>query len=120
MATKKQQRRRYERARAHAHGEQNDVEPSADAKRSDRGKSRRVPATPGVPNPPNRRRAARRALVFASLFLLVELYVPVIGGKTSPPAKFAFALYMFMMFWLIGLMTERWAWRRHLKQQGKL
>ncbi len=120
MATKKQQRRRYERARAHAQTEQDGDQSRDSSNDNGRSKGRRPAAGPAAPSPPNPRRAARRALVFASLFLLVELYIPAIGGHSSPPAKFAFAVYMFLMFLVIGLMTERWAWRRYLKQQGKL
>jgi hypothetical protein len=121
MATKKQQRRRYQRARAHGRGADSQVEGDAGSKPArsgDRGAARGGPRRPGVPQPPSVKRAVRRAAVLSSLFLLALLYTPL-GNKQTPASKLLFAVWMFGMFALVTLMTERWAYRRYLKQQGK-
>jgi hypothetical protein len=119
MATKKQQRRRYQRARAHGRGVDGHIEVEGDGG-SGRPKSR-SPASRGarVVQPPSMLRAARRSSLLAALFLGLLLVTPL-GNKQTPAQKVFFAVWMFTMFCLVTLMTDRWAYRRYLKQQGKL
>jgi hypothetical protein len=121
VATKKQQRRRYERARAHGRGVDMHVEERADEKPKARREAGR-PARggrPGGPQPPSLRRAARRSFALAAIFYLALLYTPLGKGQAQGQKAF-FALWMFTMFMLVTLLTDRWAYRRYLKQQGKL
>ena len=120
MATKKQQRRRYQRARAHGRGIDTQVEHDEEAKPSGRSSRRSAPARGrGVPNPPSLTRALKRSGVLCAVFLALLLYTPL-GGKQTPAQKVFFTLWMFFMFTGVTLLTERWAWKRYLKQQGKL
>jgi hypothetical protein len=120
VATKKQQRRRYERARAHGRGDDGHVEVESDAKPAkspSRGGSRGTRRSV-VPPEPSIKRAVKRSGVLSLIFLAALLYTPL--GKGQPPAaKLLFSVWMFGMFALVTLMTERWAYRRYLKQQGK-
>jgi hypothetical protein len=123
MATKKQQRRRYQRARAHGRGiDGQDEHSDDDAQPKSRGRSegRKTPARGrGIPNPPSLSRAVKRSGVLCAVFLALLLYTPL-GGKQTPAQKVLFALWMFVMFTGVTLLTERWAWKRYQKQQGKL
>ena len=119
MATKKQQRRRYERARAHGRGADHHIEVEGDAG-SERRKGRSSAPRGGarVVQPPSMLRAARRSSLLAVLFLGLLLFTPL-GNKQTAAQKGFFAVWMFTMFCLVTLMTDRWAYRRYLKQQGK-
>jgi hypothetical protein len=122
MATKKQQRRRYERARAHGRGVGAHLEEPTDGK----PKARREPARADrsgrplrTPQPPSVSRALKRSAALAAVFYLVLMYTPL-GNKQTPSSKLVFAVWMFSMFMLVTLLTDRMAWKRYLKQQGKL
>ena len=121
MATKKQQRRRYERARAHGRGADTHLEEATDAKPKARKATSpaRGGRQPGVPRPPSLSRALKRSGALAAVFYLVLLYTPL-GDKQTPSQKLVFAVWMFSMFLLVTMLTDRWAWKRYLKQQGKL
>jgi hypothetical protein len=123
MATKKQQRRRYQRARAHGRGDDVQVDRSDDeveSKPRGRSSGKSTPARGrGVPNPPSLSRAVKRSGVLCAVFLALLLYTPL-GGKQTPAQKLLFAVWMFVMFTGVTLLTERWAWKRYQKQQGKL
>lgn len=116
MATKKQQKRRYQQAKAHARGRDlaDPEAPRVEKKQSSAARSRGG----RVPQQPNPLKAAQKAGVFAALFFLVEHFTGL-GGKSSPAAQAIFAVWMFAMFWVIGMWTERYQWRRYLKQQGQ-
>jgi hypothetical protein len=123
MATKKQQRRRYERARAH--GRRADGTAADDSVTVEKGRSsrnRRPDRRPvREPQPPNPKRAAKRSVLVAALFYLLITYTPLFGGqKSSPAATLMFSVWTFGMFFVVTMFTERWAWNRYLKQQGKL
>ncbi|MGN6379846.1 MAG: hypothetical protein ACTHNU_12905 [Gaiellales bacterium] len=121
MATKKQQRRRYQRARAHGRGVDTQIERD-DEEAKPKGRSSAKSAPPrgrGVPQPPSLSRAIKRSGILCVVFLGLLLYTPL-GGKQSPAQKVLFALWMFCMFAGVTLLTERWAYKRYLKQQGKL
>ena len=119
MATKKQQRRRYQRARAHGRGVDSHIEVEGDD-RPERTKSRSSASRGGarVVQPPSMIRAARRSVLLAALFLGLLVFTPL-GSKQTPTQKAFFAVWMFTMFCLVTLMTDRWAYRRYQKQQGK-
>lgn len=120
MATKKQQRRRYQRARAHGRGVDGghvevEGEPTSARQKSRPASSRQA----RVVQPPSMIRAARRSVLLAGLFLGLLVVTPL-GNKQTPAQKVFFAVWMFTMFCLVTLMTDRWAYKRYLKQQGKL
>ena len=123
MATKKQQRRRYQRARAHGRGiDAQDERPDDEAQSKSRGRSsgKSAPARGrGIPKEPSLSRAVKRSGVLCAVFLALLLYTPL-GGKQTPGQKALFAVWMFVMFTGVTLLTERWAWKRYQKQQGKL
>jgi hypothetical protein len=119
MATKKQQRRRYQRARAHGRGVDGGHVEVEGERTPPRPKTRSGGARQArVIQPPSMIRAARRSVLLAGLFLVLLLVTPL-GNKQSPAQKVFFAVWMFTMFCLVTLMTDRWAYKRYLKQQGK-
>lgn len=111
MATKKQQRRKYERAvgRGRLH---DGYEPPPAPGKPDKAPARR---RPGEPQPPSVARTAKRAVLFAALFYIV---VSLTARTSTTTVKLVNAVMMFFAFWAIGLAVERYAWRRHLKKQG--
>jgi hypothetical protein len=115
MATRKQQRRKYQRAVAHArHHDADDAPEREDGK----GKTdRKQPARParGVAVAPSARRTAKRALLFATLFYLV---ITLTSSNVSPAVKIANTVVMFVLFWSMGWMVENFVWRRYQKKQG--
>src|SRR6187401_2618008 len=103
MATRKQQRRKYQRAVAHAR-----LHDADDAPEREDGKGRpdrKQPARParGVPVAPSARRTAKRALLFATLFYLV---ITLTSSSVSPAVKIANTVVMFVLFWSMGWMVE--------------
>jgi hypothetical protein len=122
MATKKQQRRRYQRARAHGRGvdgaaDDDSVTVEKGRSTRDRRGNRRSIREPQRPNP---KRAAKRSVLVAALFFLLITYTPLFGGqKSSPAATLMFSVWTFGMFFVVTMFTERWAWNRYVKQQGK-
>jgi hypothetical protein len=122
MATKKQQRRKYQRARAHGRGV--DAGAADDSVTVDKGRASRdrrsTRRTAREPQPPNPKRAAKRSVLVAALFFILITYTPLFGGqKSSPAATVMFSVWTFGMFFVVTMFTERWAWNRYLKQQGK-
>lgn len=106
------------RAKAHGRGDDH-VDVDEDGERPDRKPARAQAKQRGgarVPQPPNARRAAQKAILFAALFYLVQHFTSL-GGKTSQSTQMLFSVWMFAMFWVIGMWTERWTWKRYLKQQ---
>lgn len=114
MATRKQQRRKYQRALAHArHHDGNDAPQREDGvAKADRKQARPVR---GMPVEPSAMRTAKRALLFATLFYLVISFT---GGNVSPVVKLANTAVMFVLFWSMGWMVENFVWRRYQKKQG--
>ena len=113
MATRKQQRRKYQRAvgRGRLHP---GFEPS---EHDDRKPDRKPEARPsrGTPMAPSARRTAKRAILFATLFYLVITFT---SSGVSPNVKLANTAVMFVLFWSMGWMVENFVWRRHQKKQG--
>jgi len=114
MATRKQQRRKYQRAVAHARHLDGDEAEQHDEGRAKPDKKQAVRAR-GVPLEPSARRTAKRALLFATLFYLVISFT---GGGVSPAVKLANTAVMFVLFWSMGWMVENFVWRRYQKKQG--
>jgi hypothetical protein len=114
MATRKQQRRKYQRAVAHA---RNHEVGGAFEHEESRGKPDRKQARPvrGAPVEPSALRTAKRALLFATLFYLVITFT---SSNVSPTIKIANTVVMFVLFWSMGWMVENFVWRRHQKKHG--
>jgi hypothetical protein len=115
VATRKQQRRKYERAVAHARqldGDEAEQHEDGRAK-ADKKSAGRLPR--GTPEPPSARRTAKRAIVFATLFYLVITFT---SKGVSPAVKLANTAVMFVLFWSMGWMVENFVWRRYQKKQG--
>jgi hypothetical protein len=112
MATRKQQRRKYQRAVAHARLQDGDET----ARRADE-KAEKKPAAKvrGVPLEPSAKRTAKRALLFATLFYLV---ITLTSSNVSPGVKVANTAVMFVLFWSMGWMVENFVWRRYQKKHG--
>ena len=112
MATRKQQKRRHQRTVGRGRVYDPEVatprEPEKKGHSSERGRG---------PQPPSWRRTARRALVFAAIFLLATSFLPFF--HMTPTSRIFSSVYLFLMFWMVGTLTETWAWRRHLKKQGQ-
>jgi hypothetical protein len=112
MATRKQQRRKYQRAVAHArHLDGDEVE--REERKPERKQAARAPR--GTPMAPSARRTAKRALLFATLFYLVITFT---SKGVSPTVKIANTAVMFILFWSMGWMVENFVWRRYQKKQG--
>jgi hypothetical protein len=115
MATRKQQRRKYQRAVAHARLHETDDAAERDEGRAkpDKKPAGRLPR--GAPLEPSAKRTAKRAILFATLFYLVISFT---GGNVSPAVKLANTAVMFVLFWSMGWMVENFVWRRYQKKQG--
>ncbi|MGH3139725.1 MAG: hypothetical protein ACRDQE_08320 [Gaiellales bacterium] len=113
MATRKQQRRKYQRAVAHARSHEGDDGADQREVKPDKKQAARSPR--GTPMVPSARRTAKRAVIFATLFYLVITFT---GGGVSPAVKLANTAVMFILFWSMGWMVESFVWRRHQKKQG--
>jgi len=112
VATRKQQRRKYQRAVAHARHVDAD-EAEHEERKPERKQAARAPR--GTPVAPSARRTAKRALLFATLFYLVISFT---SKGVSPTVKIANTAVMFVLFWSMGWMVENFVWRRHQKKQG--
>ena len=113
MATRKQQRRTYQRAvgRGRLHPGYEAAE--HEEKKPERKQAARPPR--GTPEPPSARRTAKRAILFATLFYLVITFT---SSGVSPVVKLANTAVMFVLFWSMGWMVENFVWRRYQKKQG--
>ena len=113
MATRKQQRRKYQRAVAHARSHEGDD--AADQREAKPDKKQAARSPRGTPMVPSARRTAKRAVIFATLFYLVITFT---GGGVSPTVKLLNTAVMFVLFWSMGWMVENFVWRRYQKKQG--
>lgn len=118
MATKKQQRRKYQRAKEHqrsTHGGEVDDEgrPQTERKPASTRGGRRVQEV----GPPSITRAARRAAIFAAVIFVMFQILPL-GKKLSPQAAAIEAIAFFL--WLIPLqyLIDRFKYNRWLKSRG--
>jgi len=114
MATKKQQRRKYMRAKVHARrpasddGEQKPERAPSPKRTSGRGKA---------PQPPSVSRAVKRALLFAAGLLIFVQVLPL-GGNPTPAQSLLQAGLFFIWLVPFGYMMDRFLYNRWLKQQG--
>lgn len=113
MATRKQQRRKYQRAVAHARS--HDDYDAADHRETKPDKKQAPRGQRGAPMAPSAKRTAKRAILFATLFYLVITFT---SKDVSPVVKLANTAVMFVLFWSMGWMVENFVWRRHQKKQG--
>jgi|SRR4029079_12367940 hypothetical protein len=111
MATKKQQRRKYMRAKEHARrpttedGEPKPERAAAPKKTSGRGRQ---------PQPPSWSRAAKRAAIFAAGLLIV---VQILGAGVTPAQAAVEAGMFFIWLIVLGYYMDRFIYSRWLKQQ---
>jgi hypothetical protein len=115
MATRKQQRRKYQRAVAHARLHDVDVAEDGEERRVKPDKKQQARPARGTPLAPSAKRTAKRALLFATFFYLVITFT---SSNVSPTIKIANTAVMFVLFWSMGWMVENFVWRRHQKKQG--
>jgi hypothetical protein len=117
VATRKQQRRKYQRAVAHArlHGDETAEPDDQKADRKTKPDRKAKPAARGTPDAPSARRTAKRAILFATLFYLV---ITLTSNNVSPVVKLANTAVMFILFWSMGWMVENFVWRRYQKKHG--
>jgi hypothetical protein len=115
MATRKQQRRKYQRAVAHARHLDADVADERDAGGARPDRKQQARPARGTPVPPSALRTAKRAVLFATLFYLVITFT---SSNVSPGIKIANTAVMFVLFWSMGWMVENFVWRRYQKKQG--
>ena len=97
MATRKQQRRKYQRAVAHARSHEGDD--SADQREAKPDKKQAARSPRGTPMVPSARRTAKRAVIFATLFYLVITFT---GGGVSPTVKLLNTAVMFVLLAILA------------------
>jgi hypothetical protein len=118
VATKKQQKRRLERSRAHARGERDEAPPREKPERSPRsgshsagGRTRRG----RQPLAPSLGRAARRAALFAGLWFVV-MELTALGGDQPTVLNAVWAASFFFFLWPVGYLTDRFVYNRLTRQ----
>jgi hypothetical protein len=120
MANRRQQKRRYERARTEAAARRSPEdretrgarEPKKPARGATRAGGRRVPPTPSYS------RAAKRAFVFAALWFIVLSFTPI-GGSQAPVVNAVQASMFFFVLAPVGYFTELLAYRRWQRRNGE-
>jgi hypothetical protein len=115
MATRKQQRRKYQRAVAHARAHDVEIAEGGEERRGKPDRKQQARPARGTPLAPSAKRTAKRALLFATFFYLVITFT---SGNVSPTIKIANTVVMFVLFWSMGWMVENFVWRRHQTKQG--
>ena len=115
MANRKQQRRKYQRAVAHARHHDADTATERDEGKGKTDRKQQGRPARGVPVAPSAMRTAKRALLFATLFYLV---ITLTSSNVSPAIKLANTAVMFVLFWSMGWMVENFVWRRYQKKHG--
>jgi hypothetical protein len=113
MATKKQQRRRYQRAQGRGRL-YDDYEPKPE---SEPKPERTAPRRRGEPSPPTWRRSVKRAAIFAvGLFVLTQAVS--FGGPRATPAGAGFqAVAVFFFLTPFGYLMDGFLYNRWLKRQ---
>jgi hypothetical protein len=111
VATKKQQRRKYQRAREHARREPGD-EPRAEKPTQDGAVVGRNGRTV---QPASMQRAARRALLFAVLFFGLITFAPF-GGKVSPAEALFQSSMIFVWATVITYFVDNYLYKRALRR----
>jgi len=112
VATKKQQRRKYQRAREHARREPGD-EPRVEKAKPEGGGV--VLPNGRTVQPASMQRAARRALVFAVLFFGLITFAPF-GGKVSPAEALFQSSMIFVWATVITYFVDNYLYKRALRR----
>ncbi len=113
MATKKQQRRRYQRAQGRGRL-YDDYEPRAGEASTP---ERKTPRRRGEPPRPTWRRSVKRAAVFAvGLFLFTQIF-PFGGTRPSPLGAAVQAVSFFIFLTPFGYLMDGFLYNRWLKRQ---
>jgi hypothetical protein len=113
MATKKQQRRRYQRAQGRGRlYDDHEPKPGAEAK-----PERQAPRRRGEPPPPTWRRSVKRAAIFAVGLFVFTQAVPFGGSRPSSggAAFHAAAFFIFLVpfsYLMDGFLYNRWLKRQ--------
>ena len=113
MANRKQQKRRYTRAREHARRS------APEQDRAGPEPKRRPAATdPRAPKPPSIRRALKRGGVFGVLFFAFVLLVPLGGERPTPIAAAVQSLAILLWLVPLGYLLDSFMYKRWAKRQG--
>jgi hypothetical protein len=116
MATKKQQRRRYQRAQGRGRlYDDYEPKPGSDAK-PERSAPRRSARARGEPPRPTWRRSVRRAALFAAGLFVFTQFIPF-GSRTSPAAAAIQAAAFFIFLTPFGFLMDGFLYNRWLKRQ---
>jgi anti-sigma factor RsiW len=117
MATKKQQRRKYQRAQGRGRLHEG-YEPAQRDEESPRRKpDRDRPRGPRTPTPPTWMRSIKRAGLFAvGLFAAVQI-LPLGGGKPTLAAAALQAASFFVFLVPFGYLMDSFVYNRFLKRQ---
>ena len=113
MATRKQQRRKYMRAKEHARRPSGDDEVKAERAPSPKRTSGRGRSA----QPPSISRAVKRAALFAAGLLIFVQVLPL-GGHPTPAQSLLQAGLFFIWLVPFGYMMDKFLYNRWLKQQG--
>jgi hypothetical protein len=114
VATRKQQRRKYQRAQGRGRLYEGSAPRPGDEDKPQRKERTRGPREPARPT---WTRSLRRAALFASgLFLFVTL-VPLGGSKTSTPAAALQAASFFVFMVPFGYLMDGFIYNRWVKRQ---
>jgi hypothetical protein len=115
MATRKQQRRKYMRAKEHA---RRPVSEDGEPKPEKTSSPKKATARGGkAPQPPSISRAVKRAALFAAGLLIFVQVLPL-GGSPTPAQSLLQAGLFFIWLVPFGYMMDRFLYNRWLKQQG--
>ncbi len=115
MATKKQQRRRYQRAQGRGRL-YDDYEPKAGQEPKP---ERQAPRGRGEPPRPTWRRSVKRAAIFAAGLFAVTQVVPIGGTRPTPVGAVFQAASVFVFLTPFGYLMDTVLYNRWLKRQQR-
>jgi len=113
MATKKQQRRRYQRAQGRGRLYE-DPEPKSEAESKP---ERQAPRRRGEPPPPTWRRSVKRAAIFSVGLFLFALAIPFGGSRPTVAGAAVQAVAFFVFLTPFGYLMDGFLYNRWLKRQ---
>ncbi len=113
MATKKQQRRRYQRAQGRGRlYDEGEPKPESEPK-----PERQAPRRRGEPQPPTWRRSIKRAAIFSLGLFAFTLAVPFGGSQPTAIAAALQAAAFFVFLMPFGYLMDGFLYNRWLKRQ---